>query len=1677
MKRILYSCFIFLSLCLTNRVFSQNATYSITPNPICYNASGIYQATAAIVGQVPGATSYSWQIITTATPCAQNVVPFTTGQFIGVTSDAISYTLACCGNYTILCFGWVGATFVGTAAISPILSGGQNQGVIYCPSGATITPTGSLLCTGSSATITAQGAATYTWNDPANTTGSVIVVSPTVNTCYSFTGTTAQGCTVTPPASACFTVQSATVTAAPVSQSMCAGSPVSFTATAGVQTGTNVGAGTSITGYQWITPTPPGTVFATTAIATHTSAIGGPYSVVVTHTGVAGTCTIEAISAVVITTSIPVSIACSSPNFSVCPNTNFTLTANSIQTVSNQHDWYGDVSSSGTPTVFFNSINPLVTFVSTPNLPRTFSVNVNYFGCPGTATVLIGLLTLTPGLVSSALTSCPGQSLTLTGSGASTYTFFEIPAPGGTTLVIPKGLATTNTVVHTPAGSSMPIQYCVGTQSSGCTGTTCIVVNTRTLFPVLSLVAPTSSVCPGTQFTLSSTINGTNVTGPASYTFGALAYNANIGSGPSSTLAHTPPSTNSTLPQTYSVVVDSAGCQGTGTFTVNKLDLKPFLSSSSPSICAGTSLTIMSFSTGAGSTYTFYSSHVAFDGQPTATMVTTGITNTVSHQPPAIPSASLVTYTVAVDSAGCKGTSTHSIGILDLGPTLTLSTIPSSGSVCPGSTVTIKALGSINYSFTAPPSSSTPFYTTTVPTGKDTAYGPANVPAVIPLTGITYTVYADSLSCAGSKTITVFEHKLNPGITLSPTIVCSGMETTISATNVGTGSMVTYTFYTASPTAPVPTTLASAPGSFSTTDYPTQALIYSVVVDSAGCKSVLPPPTATIVLRPDIPLIPSTSAASVCPGLSATLSVAAPTTQTSYTYTWGQTSGSPTTINPVPPISSPSVVTYPISNSTYSIHVIDSLGCVGNTVVTVGIDPAISFSLALASSGTTICPGAGQTVSLTASSTVALNNNSIGTINYTWTPSTALNQTVGTNVISSPSTSVLYTVVADNGYGCVSQNTVGVVVGTWPVVTTPAVYDGVCVGFTSTITAFGANSYTWTGSTFTNAIAQPSIAVGAGSYTVLGSNGGGCTVIATKPIALLPNFTPSITVNTPTTCITSNFPKFSKAVTLNATGGSSYVWFPYSPLHMTYSLGPQTDVRPPVTTIYTVIASKPNCSGTQTLQVTVIPQFTMTVVPPLPAMCLGDSIKLSIVNIGPQGPNGAVGPVSSYSYTWMEALNAPPISISSYFTPTVMVYPQNTTTYSTEVRDSRECISFPRLVTVTVLPRPITAIAIPTINSVATNTVCYVGLNPGAQDVTINLTGNNMNTGLQFGVVPTYTWVSPYDPYISILTPANNNAITVSAPIRVLNNSAVAVYTLISGYNGVPGCKRMDTVSVRVVDCRPVRSIKFTTAEPIDTICARNCITFVNQTDTMAGGPQTYTWTFRGGSPATSTVQNPVVCYNFPGKYDVILQVANPYPKINPTGAAPGSTFAIGTLSYVKVVDIPNVTIVAPGQMRSDTVVRFGQSVNLNGSGALSYEWSPGYNISSLTKPKVTVNPFKTTQYILTGFNSKNCVSSDTINVIVVEDCGEMYVPNAFTPNNDGANDVLYVRGICLQSLTFMVFNRWGEKVFETADQSVGWDGTYKGEEMNTGVFVYRLEGKTYDGKGFSAKGNITLIR
>lgn len=903
-------------------------------------------------------------------------------------------------------------------------------------------------------------------------------------------------------------------------------------------------------------------------------------------------------------------------------------------------------------------------------------------------------------------------------------------------------------------------------------------------------------------------------------------------------------------------------------------------------------------------------------------------------------------------------------------------------------------------------------------------------------TTITYTAAGTySIACVGLNPLPVgSSNTIIVNVAASPIIIVAPPSQTICAGGTATitaSGATTYTWSTAATTSVI-------------TSSPAASTNFTVVGSANGCNAAA---SASVVIGANLSLTAGASSPSVCSGSAVTLTASGATT-----FTWV-----------APPSTTLSTTSSAIDNPTVATTytVFGTTGaCAGSQTVLVGMTTGLS--LTVAASSATVCPG--QTTTLTAT----------GGVNYTWTPGASLSTASGSITNASPNTATTYTVTGDNGGGCIGTAQITINMGSSPPMGILATASAVCTGFTSTLNATGATSYTWSGTTLTTSVVQPSISVGPGSYTVFGSTGVGCNSFSVITINLSPPLNVQVTQSSFTTCMASNFPQqFSKPVTLNATGASVYNWSPCIAGYMTFCIGPTITVRPPTSTCFTVSGSTSVCSGSAVVCVTVIPQFTMAVTPIQPIICLGDSITLTTTNISTLAVLPIPSATNTNGYVWTEPVNAPPPSINNPLSGTVIATPLNTCTYTFEIYDARACVSLPRLITVTVLPRPLTSIAIPIINNVATNTVCFVGNVPGAPDNTITLIGNNNNVGLPFGVVPTYTWISQYlQPpcnQLSILTPANSNSIIVNAPCRL---PQLSTYSLISGYNGIPGCRRDDTVTIRAIDCRPVRQIQFTTATPNDTICSRTCVTFLNMTDTMAGGPQTYTWTFPGGAPATSSLTNPTICYNLPGVFNVILKVANPY--VIPVG----SSLIAYRNRYITVVDRPNVTIIPPGQYVSDTIVRFGQCIKLTGSGASTYSWDPNYNLTpKITVTNVTVCPQNTTRYILTGWNSKECFSSDTINVIVIEDCGEMFVPNAFSPNNDGANDVLYVRGLCLETLTFMVFNRWGQKVFETTDKNKGWDGTFNGDLMSTGVFVYRLEGKDYKGKSYSMKGNVTLIR
>jgi len=91
--------------------------------------------------------------------------------------------------------------------------------------------------------------------------------------------------------------------------------------------------------------------------------------------------------------------------------------------------------------------------------------------------------------------------------------------------------------------------------------------------------------------------------------------------------------------------------------------------------------------------------------------------------------------------------------------------------------------------------------------------------------------------------------------------------------------------------------------------------------------------------------------------------------------------------------------------------------------------------------------------------------------------------------------------------------------------------------------------------------------------------------------------------------------------------------------------------------------------------------------------------------------------------------------------------------------------------------------------------------------------------------------------------------------------------------------------------------------------------------------------------------------------------------------------------------------------------------------------------------------------------------------------CESFYIPNAFSPNGDGLNDVLYIYGGCFEDFHFMIYNRWGDKVFESYDQRSGWNGSFNGNILDPSVLVYYFKAVTITNQIVSRKGSLTLVR
>jgi gliding motility-associated-like protein len=397
--------------------------------------------------------------------------------------------------------------------------------------------------------------------------------------------------------------------------------------------------------------------------------------------------------------------------------------------------------------------------------------------------------------------------------------------------------------------------------------------------------------------------------------------------------------------------------------------------------------------------------------------------------------------------------------------------------------------------------------------------------------------------------------------------------------------------------------------------------------------------------------------------------------------------------------------------------------------------------------------------------------------------------------------------------------------------------------------------------------------------------------------------------------------------------------------------------------------------------------------------------------------NGGTAP---YTYSWS------PAPASSSTTNAATGLPSGT--YQVTVTDDIGCTSTIQA-TVTEPPQLV-------VNPVATPAVICFGQN-------VTLTANPS------GGTPGYTvnW-TPGGPGNSItITPQSSGS--YSADVVDAN-----------------GCPASAPVNV-TVNPNPVASLSANTLAG----CAPLCVTFADQSTVSSGNISQWTWDFGDGN--NSSLANPVHCYLVPGTYNVTLGVTS----------AAGCSHSVTMTNYIEVFQNPvagftagpqPATILDPEIFFTDTsasaVSWYWNFGDLNTPGASSTLQNPSY-------PYPAADCFEVTQIV----TSVDGCTDTAVKEICIDPDVAIYVPTAFTPNDDGKNEIFMPvgTGIDPEHFEMWIFDRWGNLLFYTDDLQIGWDGKVQGQTIMCQVdtYVYKIVLIDDLGKKHSLIGHVSLIR
>ena len=569
------------------------------------------------------------------------------------------------------------------------------------------------------------------------------------------------------------------------------------------------------------------------------------------------------------------------------------------------------------------------------------------------------------------------------------------------------------------------------------------------------------------------------------------------------------------------------------------------------------------------------------------------------------------------------------------------------------------------------------------------------------------------------------------------------------------------------------------------------------------------------------------SSTTICQGQSITANTSASYGVPNYTYNWSlNASGTPSVGT-----GAPATINFPTAG-TFTLYSIVTDAC-GNQITasrTITVNPAPTVTV----NSPTICAGGTATL------------NATGAGSYTWSPATNLSATTGATVTSTTPTTITYTVTG-TASGCTGTATATVTVNPIPVVTVNS--PTICAGDPATLTATGADAYTWSPTTALSPTSgSPVTATPAATttYTVTGTTNG-CSGTATSTVTVNPD--PVVTVNSPTICP-------GDVATLNATGAASFTWSPATDLSAT--TGATVTSTTPTTTTYTVTGTTGNCSGTATATVTVAATPVVTV--NSETICTGASAILTATGAG--------------SYTW-----SPATGLSATTGTTVTATPATTTTYT--VTGTTGNCSGTATSTVTVNPNPVVTVNSETICAGASATLTATGADSYSWSPATNLSSTigspvTANPPATTTYVVTGTTNGCTGTANAIVTVNPNPVVSVNSPTICAGSTATLNAAGAGSFSWSPATNLSATTGATVTSTTPVTTTytvtgttngcsgtatATVTVNPIPVPSAANNGPLcpgaqLNLTASGGGAGATYSWT---GPSFSSPNQNPTI--------------------------------------------------------------------------------------------------------------------------------------------------------------------------------------------------------------------------